>query len=62
MERETNFHPEEAFAHVSAYLGEKPTSAMIDSAVKSIHSLPTGVTLKEISEYASRFDFSTHAS
>jgi hypothetical protein len=50
MERELSIHPEDVFAHVSAYLEEKPTSAMIDSAVKSIHRLPNGVKLKDISE------------
>jgi hypothetical protein len=53
MEREMSIHPEEIFAEVSTYLREKPTSAMIDSAVKSIDSLSTGVKLKDISEYPS---------
>jgi len=60
MERELSIHPKDVFAYVSAYLGEKPTSAMIDSAVKSIHSLPTGVRLKDISECAPMLNFSTH--
>ena len=60
MERELSIHAEDVFAHVIAYLAEKPTSAMIDSAVKSIYSLPTGVKLKDISEYASMLNFSTH--
>ena len=60
MERELSIHPKDVFAYVSAYLGEKSTSAMIDSAVKSIHSPPTGVRLKEISEHICTLNFSTH--
>jgi hypothetical protein len=51
MERELSVDPEDAFAHVSTYLEEKPTGAMIDSAVRSMQSLPTGVKLKDLSEY-----------
>jgi hypothetical protein len=61
LERELSVHSEDAFADVATYLREKPTSGRIDSAVTSVRLLPTGVRLKEISEYASTFDFSTHA-
>jgi hypothetical protein len=60
IERELMIHPEDAFAHVSTYLAEKPTSEMIDGAVKSIQYLPTGVKLKDISEYSSSLESSTH--
>jgi len=53
IEHELSIHSEDVFADVSTSLRETPTSAMIDGAVKSIHSLPTGVKLKYISEYAS---------
>jgi hypothetical protein len=60
MERELSVHPEDTFADVATYLREKPTSGRIDSAVTSIRLLPTGVRLKEISEYAFMFNLTTH--
>jgi hypothetical protein len=61
MEREMSVHLEDVFADVSIYLRERPTTASIDRAVNSIHSLPTGVKLKEISECPSTFNISTHS-
>jgi hypothetical protein len=51
VEQELGIDPEVVLAHVSAYLGEKAISIRVDDAVKSIESLPTGIKLKDISEY-----------
>jgi hypothetical protein len=59
-ERELDVHSEDAYADVATYLREKSTSGRIDNAVTSVRLLPTGVKLKEISEYAPMLDFSTH--
>jgi hypothetical protein len=60
MERELRIHAEDVFADVSAYLEEKPTSVMIDSTVKSIQLLPTGVKLKDISKYTFTLNYNAH--
>jgi hypothetical protein len=51
VDQELGIDPEVVLAHVSAYLREKAISTRIDRAVKSIQILPTGVRLKDISEY-----------
>jgi hypothetical protein len=51
VEQELGIDPEVVLAYVSAYLREKAISTRIDKAVKSIQILPTGVRLKDISEY-----------
>jgi hypothetical protein len=60
VERELSIEPEVISAEVSAYLREKAISARVDSAIKSIQYLPTGVKLKDISEYSSILDPSAH--
>jgi hypothetical protein len=49
VEYELSADPEVAFAHVSTYLRERTTSGKVDSAIKNIHSRPTGVKLRDIS-------------
>jgi hypothetical protein len=60
VEQELGMDPEVVLAHVSAYLREKAISTRIDSAVRSIQCLPTGVRLKDISECLSSLNFSTN--
>jgi hypothetical protein len=47
-------------ANISAYLEEGIISDRLDEVVKSIHLRPTGVKLKEISEYRSVLNYDTH--
>jgi hypothetical protein len=47
-------------ANVSAYLEEGIISDRVDEAVKSIHLRPTGVKLKEISEYKFVLNYDAH--
>jgi hypothetical protein len=51
VEQELGVDPEVVLAHVSAYLREKTISTRMDNAVRSIQNFPTGVKLKDISEY-----------
>ena len=51
VEQELSVDPEVVLAHVSAYLREKATSGRVDRAIKSIQDHPTGVKLKDISEF-----------
>jgi hypothetical protein len=46
--------------NVSAYLEEGVISDRIDEVIKSIHHRPTGVKLKDISEYESIFNYNAH--
>ena len=46
---------------ICAYLEEGVVSDRVDDAVKSIHHRPTGVKLKDISEYESIFSYMAHA-
>jgi hypothetical protein len=45
---------------VSAYLEDGAVSDRVDDVIKSIHHRPTGVRLKDISEYRSMFDYNAH--
>jgi hypothetical protein len=45
---------------ICAYLEEGVVSDRVDDAVKSIHQRPTGVKLKDISEYESIFSYAAH--
>jgi len=45
---------------VCAYLAEGVVSDRLDDAIKSIHIRPTGVKLKDISEYGSTFRDKAH--
>jgi hypothetical protein len=47
-------------ASVAAYLEEGAISDRLDEAIKSIHHRPTGVRLKDISEFSSRPNYYTH--
>jgi hypothetical protein len=55
VEQDLSVDPDVMLAHISAYLREKATSSRLDSAVTSIQYLPTGVKLKDISEYILSF-------
>jgi hypothetical protein len=50
VEQEMGIQPEVVLALVSAYLGQVVTSALVDSAVHSIHRRSTGVKLRDISK------------
>jgi hypothetical protein len=59
VEHELSIDPGAVLTHVSTYLREKSTSSRVDSAIKSIRYCPTGVRLKDISEYFIISQFST---
>jgi hypothetical protein len=61
VERGSGNQLELSSASVSAYLAEGVVSDRIDDAIKSIHRRPTGVKLKDISEYGSASGCSTYS-